>query len=216
MPRTQHDGSLAMPTARSGDVDLGALRREFPTLPYIEPAKALARATALIDSSPDGMWTPELQLQARACFEVEAAGIQTCVCMPEVFAREQLMSTPLFQVKCGDQVVGCKLACPGCRSNEHVLMGELNVHSLEKVRFGYGNGKGIMPISHGYTCFNPDCSDVISKEGRTEAELATLRSYISKGITGANAAEHKKVGDRSLAPRISPRLSWLSHEQPNS
>lgn len=216
MPRAQHDGSLAMPTARSGDVDLGALRREFPTLPYIEPAKALARATALIDSSPDGMWTPELQLQARACFEVEAAGIQTCVCMPEVFAREQLMSTPLFQVKRGAEVVGCKLACPGCRSNDFVLVGDINVSSLEKVRFAYGNGKAVMPISRCYSCFNPDCPDVLAKRGRTEAELATLRDLVSKGITGANATTHKKVGDRSLAPRISPRLSRLSHEQPNS
>ena len=65
IPRAQHDGSLAMPGG-GGHVDLDAIRREFPTLPYVAPPGAAARAAALIDASPDGVWTAELQQQARA------------------------------------------------------------------------------------------------------------------------------------------------------
>ena len=99
------------------------------------PAAAAARATALIDASPDGVWTAELQEQARACFECEAAAIEIVVCMPEVFARSILMSDPRYQVTKGDEVVGCKLFCPGCESNKFVLLGEVTAPRFEPPAF---------------------------------------------------------------------------------
>jgi hypothetical protein len=39
VPRVQHNGTLEMPT-RSASVEIKALQREFPLLPYVEPAPA--------------------------------------------------------------------------------------------------------------------------------------------------------------------------------
>jgi hypothetical protein len=97
IPRAQQDGGLAMPT-RHGVVDIDALRRSFPALPYIKPAEAFARAAAIINKSPDGIWTPERQVKARACFEVEAANVEMAIFMPEVVAREELLADERFQV----------------------------------------------------------------------------------------------------------------------
>ena len=46
-PRAQNDGTLGMPS-RGGSVDLKALRREFPQLPFVKPAPAAARADVLL------------------------------------------------------------------------------------------------------------------------------------------------------------------------
>ena len=173
--------------------DLGAVRRQFPGLPYVKPAGAAARATSLIDTSPDGIWTADLKHQARACFEVEVAGIELAVIMPEVYAHEELKMDSRFQVKIGGSVVGCKQICPCCLTNEFVLMGEINVHSHTKVRFANGNGKAIMPISRIYHCFNPKCTDVQMKKDRTKEQMETLGKYTADGITAVTAIQRKKV-----------------------
>ena len=151
------------------------------------------RIPSLIDSSAEGIWTEELMLKARTCFEVEAANVEMAVCMPEVFAHEELKADERFRVEVGGKVVGAKMCCPGCKSNKYVLMGGLNVHSIDKVRFAHGNNKMIMPISSEYICFNAECHDVIDKHISASDKLATLRSYKEQGITATNAKQHKKV-----------------------
>ena len=77
IPRVQHDGTLAMPSGCHSSVDLNALRRNYPRLPFIEPRPSTERALSLLAASPDGTWgCRELREQARARFECEAAGIQ--------------------------------------------------------------------------------------------------------------------------------------------
>lgn len=143
IPRVGHDGRLHMPQGGAA-VDLKALRREFPALPFITPAPAAARAAQLLQSSPDSSWTRELMEQARSCFECEAASIELAVVMPEVTAREQLMEDERYLVKEQGCVVGCKLFCPGCKSNQHVLVGDVNLDHETSVRFAYGNGRAIL------------------------------------------------------------------------
>ena len=69
IPRVQHDGKLLMPqrqgVARSA-ANLDRLWREFPSLPFIEPEAASARAARLIDGTEDGAWSLKMQLQERS------------------------------------------------------------------------------------------------------------------------------------------------------
>ena len=148
IPRLQHNGTLKM-NESGAPVDLKALRREYPELPFIRPKAAAARAAKLINAAADGKWTPPLREAALSCFEAEAAGVVLALCMPEVVARDELMRDERYQVKKDGEVVGCKLFCPGCKSNEFVLMNGLNVESSTGVRFAYGNDKAIMPVSRG-------------------------------------------------------------------
>ena len=110
VPRVQADGGLLMPD--NSVVDLAALQRAMPQLPYVAAAPAQTRALALLDAA-GGAWTTELAAQARACFEAEAANIQVVLCIPEVTARGELMADPLCVVRDEDgAAVGCKLFCP--------------------------------------------------------------------------------------------------------
>mmetsp|Transcript_33448 Transcript_33448/g.110604 ORF Transcript_33448/g.110604 Transcript_33448/m.110604 type:complete len:230 (-) Transcript_33448:258-947(-) len=112
IPRVQHDGSLAMPgTGRRDDVDLSTLRRRFPSLPFVK-FEGAARATVLYEEVPEV--TEGVMAQVRACFAAEAAGITIALCMPELWAREELMQEERYCVKVGGKPVGCKLPCPGC------------------------------------------------------------------------------------------------------
>lgn len=87
--------------------------------------------------------------------------------------------------------MGCKLCCPGCASNAHILVGDLNVHSTKSVRFAYGHGSAIMPVSRIYHCYNPDCPDVAAK--RTTVQLMQIRKLLREGVTPGNAAGRKLV-----------------------
>ena len=114
--------------------------------------------------------------------------------MPEVFDRSTLMGDPDYQVWKDGRVTGCKLRCPGCGCNTFVVLGGINVvDSIEKVRFAFGDGKAIMPVSSQYFCFSPTCMDVKEKPKRTEEELETLRGHVADGVTGANAADRGLV-----------------------
>ena len=97
----------------------------------------------------------------RACYECEAAGIELVLFMPEVTARAELMADKRYQVRDGDHVVGCKVFCPGCLCNTFIVLGGLNVEAASSVRFAYGNGKSIMPVSRCYICCNPNCPEVL-------------------------------------------------------
>ena len=154
VPRAQHDGSLRMPAGGSAPSNaLRTLENDFPELPFIKPKPAAMRAAALLQESADGRWTPELRERARACFESEAAGIELALCMPEVVARDELLRHAPYQVKDSDgRVSGCKVPCPGCKSNAFVLTHKLNVDAESRVRFAHGNNRAIMPISRGYVC----------------------------------------------------------------
>ena len=197
IPRVGHDGRLHMPQGGTA-VDLKVLRREFPALPFITPAPAAARAAQLLHSSADGSWTRELMEQVRSCFECEAATIELAVVMPEVTAREQLMEDERYQVKEQGRVVGCKLFCPGCKSNKHVLVGDVNVDHEGSVRFAYGNGRAILPASRAYICCNPCCPDVLAKAD--DVSLQLLREWTADGILGSSAkgklTELKKLGSQ--------------------
>jgi hypothetical protein len=45
---------------------------------------------------------PEQKEKARACFEAEAANIIVAVCMPEVFARAELIKEERYRVRAGN------------------------------------------------------------------------------------------------------------------
>lgn len=191
IPRVQHDGSLAMPgTGRRDDVDLSTLRRRFPSLPFVK-FEGAARATVLYEEAPEV--TEGVMAQVRACFAAEAAGLTIALCMPELWARKELMQEERYCVKVGGKPVGCKLPCPGCGCNTFVLMGGVSADDAKNIRFAYGNGKAIMPVSRQYSCFGPDCPLVRAKKGRTQEQLDELRALVDEGVTGANAAEKKQV-----------------------
>ena len=206
VPRVQNDGRLAMRQgAAQRAADLEGLRRSFPSLPFIKPPPAAARAVALIDKSSDGVWTAEKQELARSYFECEAANIEVCLVAPKVTARDELIKHERYQVREGSEVVGCKLCCPGCGHNAFVLVGEVNVNSISNVRFAYGNGKAIMAVSSSYSCFNPSCPDVIA--ARNERQLAGLRALVAEGVTAANAKSRMKVTElRKLG------VAWFGHD----
>ena len=206
IPRAQHDGRLVMPQGAAQQVvDLEAMLRSFPSLPYVKPPPPAARAAALIDASEDGIWTMERMEQARGFFACNAANIEACLVMPEVTARAELIKHERYQVREDGRVIGCKLNCPGCGHNAFVLVGEVNVNSVSNVRFGYGNGKAVMPVSREHSCFNPSCPDVII--ARTTEQLARLRALVAEGVTAANAIERKKVTElRRLG------VSWFGHD----
>ena len=208
MPRVGHDGKLHMPQA-GGSVDLKALRREFPALPFITPPPAAARAQLLRQSSADGTFsTQELREQVRSCFECEAVGVELAVCMYEVTARDYMMEDERYHVH--DErghVIGCKLFCPGgCCSNKLVLLDGVNLDHDTSVRFAYGNGRAIIPISRAYVCCNPDCPAVVAKSD--EVSLQLLRKWTEDGLEGQSAkgklGELKKLGAQFYGhdPRI--------------
>ena len=186
IPRVQHSGKLEMPS-RGASVSLKALRREHPRLPYIKPAAPSTRAAKLLSQSADGAWTPSLREQVRACFEADAAGIEIALCMPEVVAPEELMADERYQVKENGRVVGCKLFCPGCRTNAFVVTKGINLNSSTGVRFAYGNGKSIMPVSREYGCCNPACPEVAKKHAPSSVEMQLLKQFTADGILGASA-----------------------------
>ena len=64
------------------------------------------RIPSLIDSSAEGIWTEELMLKARTCFEVEAANVEMAVCMPEVFAHEELKADGYNVAFCYEEAIG--------------------------------------------------------------------------------------------------------------
>ena len=206
VPRAQHDGTLAMPD-KGSSIDLKALHHELPQLPFVKPPPATARARdALRAENESGDKRPRHVARmenARQCFECEAAGVELAVSMPEVFARDQLMEDERYQVKNETgEVVGCKQCCPGCGCNKFVLIGNLNVNSATSVRYAYGNGRAIAPISSTYMCVNPDCPDVQDKDRKDAAtravEMQLLRELTKDGILGASAkgrlGELKKLG----------------------
>ena len=85
-------------------IDLNALRRCFPRLPFVDPGAAAARVVKLRSQSNDGSWTAESRKAARACFECKAAGIELALCIPEVAARDELMADERYQVKVDHRV----------------------------------------------------------------------------------------------------------------
>ena len=96
IPRVQHDGSLAMPgTGRRDDLDLSTLRRRFPSLPFVK-FEGAARATVLYEEAPEV--TEGVMAQVRACFAAEAAGLTIALCMPELWARKELMQEERYCV----------------------------------------------------------------------------------------------------------------------
>jgi len=183
IPRPQHDGSLKLPTMgapAAAAADLERLRRQYPSLPYVKP-NAAARGMALIDASPDGVWTDELKQRARAGFEAEAAGVEVCVCFPELFAREYLMEDERYRT-----ADGVKTPCMCCKSNKFVLMGSsLNVGTKSSQRYAYGDNRAIFVVSCHYHCFNPDCSSV--QEKQKDEALTELRAIVATGVDGSNA-----------------------------
>ena len=140
VPRVQSDGSLKM---KDGDaaVNLGAFHRAFPHLPFVQPAAAVTRALALFDEPPKEKKWSDLQLMARHFFEAEAAGIEILLCMPELWARQDLMQEERYRCKTAGGETGCKTPCPSCGTNEFVLVMALNVDGKAGVRFAWGIGK---------------------------------------------------------------------------
>ena len=90
--------------------------------------------------------------------------------MPEVVARNELLADPRYVVNQGGQA-GCKLPCPSCGTNEFVLLGKVNVKAEKSVRFAFGNGRVMVPISRCYHCVNPACAAVQAKPRRKDAAL---------------------------------------------
>ena len=190
MPRVQHDGRLAMPGGGKA-IDFKQLRIDFPSLPYIRAAPAETRANKLL-AKEGGKWTPALQIQARQFFECEAGGVQLVMFVPEVYAREVLLEDPKYQVKAPTgELLGCKLCCPGCQSNDFVLLHGLNVHAGSAAwRFGYGNGCATSPVSARYVCCSPACPDVKDKALKTKGpalHLKMLKHFTQDGLLGASA-----------------------------
>ena len=180
-------------------VDLKALRRELPSLPFVAPPPAAARARQLQQSSTDGSFSSqEVREQVRSCFECEATGIQLALCMYEVTARDHLMEDERYQVQDErGRVIGCKLFCPGgCCSNKLVLVDGVNLDHDTSIRFAYGNGSAILPVSRAYVCCNPDCPAVVAKSD--EVSLQLLRNWTKDGLFGQSAkgkwGELKKLG----------------------
>ena len=140
VPGVQSDGSLKM---KDGDaaVNLGAFHRAFPHLPFVQQAAAATRSLALFDELPQGKSKSDLQLMARHFFEAEAAGIEILLCMPEVWARQDLMQEERYRCKTAEVGTGCKTPCPSCGTNEFVLVMALNVDDAAGVRFAWGIGK---------------------------------------------------------------------------
>ena len=195
IPRPQHDGSLKLPTMgapAAAAADLERLRRQYPSLPYVKP-NAAARGMALIDASPDGVWTDELKQRARAGFEAEAAGVEVCVCFPELFAREYLMEDERYRT--GD---GVKTPCMCCKSNKFVLMGSsLNVGTKSSQRYAYGDNRAIFVVSCHYHCFNPDCSSV-------QRSRRTRRFRSAPSSPPASTARTRRGRSRSCVPAAPP------------
>ena len=81
IPRTQHNGTLAMPGNSKEAVDLEKLHDTFPKLPFIEPQPAQKRALALLKTSKDGQWNSELMKKSASFYQAEAANIQIVLCM---------------------------------------------------------------------------------------------------------------------------------------
>ena len=75
VPRVQHDGTLAMPV-QGMSIDFKSLQRDFPRLPYVEPAPAAARAAKLLKQSADGGLTAELREKARSWCAAQAFGMR--------------------------------------------------------------------------------------------------------------------------------------------
>jgi hypothetical protein len=140
VPRVQSDGSLKM---KDGDaaVNLGAFHRAFPHLPFVQPAAAATRSLALFDEPPQGKSRSDLQLMACHFFEAEAAGIEILLCMPELWAQQDLMQEERYRCKTAGGETGCKTPCPSCGTNEFVLVMALNVDDAAGVRFAWGIGK---------------------------------------------------------------------------
>jgi hypothetical protein len=46
-----------------------------------------------------GEWTEELMQQVKGLFEVQAAGLEICLVMPELTSRDELLKDPRFQVQ---------------------------------------------------------------------------------------------------------------------
>lgn len=173
IPRVRNDGMLSMPQgSHAPDITDGkAFRAAFPRAPRLVPEAASVRAAAL-KSRAGGVWTQELREEARSYFECEAAGVECVLVMPEVVARDELLADPRYQVvQSGSSQLGCKLFCPCCETNEFVLLGGINVKAEKSVRFAFGNGRVMVPISRCYVCVNPACPAVINKPRRKDAAL---------------------------------------------
>ena len=140
VPRVQSDGSLKMKDDAAA-VNLGAFHRAFPHLPFVQPAAAATRSLALFDEPPQGKSRSDLQLMARHFFEAEAAGIEILLCMPELWARQDLMQEERYRCKTAGGETGCKTPCPSCGTNEFVLVMALNVDDAAGVRCAWGSGK---------------------------------------------------------------------------
>ena len=92
----QHDGSLKLP-AGGGAVELAHLYRVVPGLPMVQ-SDGQAWAERLMRERV-GAVTPQLKEQIRGCFEAEAGGVQLGIVIPELYARDLMLSDPLFQVR---------------------------------------------------------------------------------------------------------------------
>lgn len=101
VPRGTHEGSLKIVRANTpvGPSELRSFLSEYPDFPFITPPPPEARARVLLQSKGvNGVWTTELKAEARCFFEAHAAGLRMLAVFPEVFARDELMGDPRFQV----------------------------------------------------------------------------------------------------------------------
>ena len=189
IPRTQHNGTLAMPGNSKEAVDLEKLHDSFPKLPFIEPQPAQKRALALLKTSKDGQWNSELMKKSASFYQAEAANIQIVLCMPEVHARKEMMAHDRYRVKLagGWHPDACKLDCPWCETNEFVIMGDLNIDT--SIRYAYGNNESFMPVSRQYYCCNPQCPHVTKL--RTATSVANLHHWTQFGLE--HAIKDKKI-----------------------
>ena len=96
IPRPRTNGQLYLPDGKVAS--LREAEANFPHLPFVSPVAASVRARKLLASSPAGAWTDEMRVQVRDSFEGEGAGIHCAVCIPEVFAHNELKKDPRYQV----------------------------------------------------------------------------------------------------------------------
>ena len=90
--------------------------------------------------------------------------------------------------------MGVKQCCPGCQSNEFVLLNKLNISAGPAAwRFAYSSRGGaaassaVAPVSSCYVCCNPACPDVKDKaldQDDPELHLQLLRQLTRDGVLG--------------------------------
>jgi hypothetical protein len=101
IPRASHQGKLKWSSNKGSELtskEQAAFLQSYPQLPFIQPKPANERARAILHKH-GGTWTPDARDEAMACYECEAARIVPVLCMPELFARDDLERESNWQVK---------------------------------------------------------------------------------------------------------------------